>query len=139
LLANLPSVVPVFIAMLLFPLSGAFGEELGWRGFALPRLLEGRSPLSATLLLGVLVAAWHAPLFVAGIYRPAGLQFLVIVTTTALFVLLYLKTNGSVLLAMVLHATMNGAPESFSRLSRGPIERGRCSCSWWVSFCWPAS
>src|SRR5919109_683112 len=89
ILAALPSALPVFAFLLVFPLSGAFGEELGWRGFALPRLLARRSPLATSLLLGVLVAGWHAPLFVAGTYRDAWLHILMIVTTTVLFVLLY--------------------------------------------------
>ena len=39
------------------------GEELGWRGFALPNLLPNRSALAATLILGVLWSAWHLPTF----------------------------------------------------------------------------
>ena len=39
------------------------GEEPGWRGFVLPRLLVGRSALSAALILGVIHAVWHLPLF----------------------------------------------------------------------------
>src|SRR5215207_544295 len=55
-LANLPRFVLIFLVQLLFPLAGGLGEELGWRGFALPRLLSGRSPLASALVLGVLVA-----------------------------------------------------------------------------------
>jgi membrane protease YdiL (CAAX protease family) len=39
------------------------GEELGWRGFALPRLEELLSPRSATLVLALAWGAWHAPMF----------------------------------------------------------------------------
>lgn len=38
-------------------------EEIGWRGFAQPKLQKKCSPLMAALLVGVLWAAWHAPLF----------------------------------------------------------------------------
>ena len=43
-------------------LGGPLGEELGWRGFALPRMQYLRTPFAATLALGVIVAAWHLPL-----------------------------------------------------------------------------
>jgi membrane protease YdiL (CAAX protease family) len=39
------------------------GEELGWRGFAPPSLLQKRSALAASLILGVLWSAWHVPAF----------------------------------------------------------------------------
>jgi membrane protease YdiL (CAAX protease family) len=50
----------VFLIPMLFVL--AIGEELGWRGFALPRLMDGRSALSASLILGVLWAIFLAAL-----------------------------------------------------------------------------
>jgi membrane protease YdiL (CAAX protease family) len=39
------------------------GEELGWRGYALPKLLAERSVLAASLILGALWGAWHLPTF----------------------------------------------------------------------------
>jgi membrane protease YdiL (CAAX protease family) len=46
----------------LIPLA-ALGEELGWRGFALPRLQSRIGPLSASLVIGVIWAAWHLPYY----------------------------------------------------------------------------
>ena len=41
---------------------GPLGEELGWRGFALPRLLARFGPVTATLLLGCAWTFWHGRL-----------------------------------------------------------------------------
>jgi CAAX protease family protein len=108
---RLPALVPIFLFNLLFPLSGALGEEPGWRGVALPRLLAARSPLAASLLLGALVAGWHAPLFLTGLYGQVPLRVLFMVSTTVLYTLLFTGTGGSVLLAMLFHAAWNAAPE----------------------------
>ena len=43
--------------------TGPLGEEFGWRGFALPRLLKRRRSLVAALVLGVIWWAWHLPTF----------------------------------------------------------------------------
>jgi hypothetical protein len=52
--------------VLLVPGVGGAWEEPGWRGYALPRLQTGRSALSASLILGVLIVGWHVPLMVVG-------------------------------------------------------------------------
>ena len=101
ILAALPGLVPAFALMMLNPLQGSLGEEPGWRGFALPRLLSYRSPLVASLLLGVVWAGWHAPLFATGFYAIGWPHILFLVTTTILFTLLHHGSGGSVLLAMV--------------------------------------
>lgn len=54
-------VVPAFLYVLV--LGGPLGEELGWRGYALPLLQRAHEPLWATAVLGVTWAVWHAPLF----------------------------------------------------------------------------
>jgi uncharacterized protein len=53
----------VAVVALVFVLNG-IGEEGGWRGFALPQLMQGRSTLRASLLLTIMWLLWHAPLFV---------------------------------------------------------------------------
>jgi len=58
-------IFPLFAFSLLFPLSGAFGEELGWRGYALPRVQARVSALAAALIIGVIQTAWHLPLFIS--------------------------------------------------------------------------
>ena len=110
-LALLPSALPIFALALLSPFQGGLGEELGWRGFATPRLQARWSPLAASLILGVLVAIWHAPLFLTGLYGDTPLRVAFMVSTTLLFTLLYNGSGGSVLLAMLFHASWNGAGE----------------------------
>jgi membrane protease YdiL (CAAX protease family) len=111
LLATLPLVAPIFVLALLFPLQGAMGEEPGWRGFATPKLQARYSSLATSLLLGGLVALWHAPLFLTGIYGDATLRIVFLVATTALYTLLYNATGGSLLLPMLFHASWNGSAE----------------------------
>ncbi|WP_171075174.1 CPBP family intramembrane glutamic endopeptidase [Nonomuraea basaltis] len=52
--------LPLFVVL---ALTDGLGEETGWRGFALPRMLTRMSPLTASLILGLIWAAWHLPLF----------------------------------------------------------------------------
>lgn len=56
--------LPIFLLLfVILSLTDGLGEEAGWRGFALPRMLQGRNATLASLLLGVLWAGWHLPLF----------------------------------------------------------------------------
>ena len=92
---------------------GPLGEELGWRGFALPRLLQRFNPLVASLILGAIWGVWHLPAFFVSGLPQTGLVLpvfllnvlcLSIVTTW-----LFLHTGGSVLSAALLHFTVNCA------------------------------
>ena len=51
------------VFLLVFFLQGGYGEEMGWRGYALPHLLDTYNPTVAGLLLGLVWAVWHLPLF----------------------------------------------------------------------------
>ena len=94
---------------------GQAGEELGWRGYALPRLAKRLGLGAASVLLGVVWALWHLPLF----FVPAGDTFrqsfpLYLLQVTALSVAmawLYSNTRGSLLPVMALHAAVNNTKD----------------------------
>jgi membrane protease YdiL (CAAX protease family) len=102
--------VAIFLAFSIFP-GSALGEEIGWRGYALPRLQAGRSALGASLILGVLWGLWHLPLWLTG--EPGRTPILYaafVVSTISLSVILtwvYNSTGGSLLMVVLLHATFN--------------------------------
>ena len=92
----------------------ALGEEPGFRGFALPRLLVGRSAITASLILGMLHALWHLPLVVGGDERPTILVN--VAAAAVLFTWLYHHTAGSVLIAILLHASSDASAAVFGPL-----------------------
>jgi membrane protease YdiL (CAAX protease family) len=102
--------VAVFLAFSIFP-GSALGEEIGWRGYALPRLQAGRSALNASLILAPIWALWHLPLWLTGEPgRTPTLYAGFVVSAFALSVILtwvYNSTGGSLLLVVLLHATAN--------------------------------
>lgn len=95
----------------------ALAEEPGFRGFALPRLLVGRSAFVASLILGVLHAIWHLPLFVSG--DDPIIVILIIISGAVLNTWLFNKTNGSILIAMLLHASVDIMVGIFNPLFSG--------------------
>src|SRR5215203_5583416 len=102
----------IFFAFSVFP-GSALGEEIGWRGYVLPRMQTRMSALSASLLLAPFWALWHLPLFVAGWLQGTqspALYPAFFVSTFAFSVILtwvYNSTGGSLLMVVLLHATVN--------------------------------
>ncbi|MCE7062345.1 CPBP family intramembrane glutamic endopeptidase [Dyadobacter sp. CY343] len=105
-------------------LAGPMGEELGWRGFLLPKLLERHSNVKASTIIGLIWCTWHIPLF----FGPTGalisngdITFLNVSTylvaticLSYLFTYISTITNGSVLIAILTHASVNaGLPIFF--------------------------
>jgi membrane protease YdiL (CAAX protease family) len=87
------------------------GEEIGWRGFALPHLLATRKPWEASTIIGVLWGLWHLPLFfVAGMPQFGHPIVPFIGYTIALSVILTVlaqRTAGSVIVATLFHGSVN--------------------------------
>jgi membrane protease YdiL (CAAX protease family) len=87
------------------------GEEIGWRGYALPRLAAKLGLGRASVLLGLIVGAWHLPLFLTPGLGNYGQSFpLFVLGSTGLSVAiawLYANTRGSLLLAMLMHSAVN--------------------------------
>jgi membrane protease YdiL (CAAX protease family) len=116
-------------SLLLIPLAIAFstpfqaGEEIGWRGYALPRLAERFGLRAASMLLGLIWALWHLPQFFVRDAAEHGQSFPVFVLqVTALgvaFAWLYARTNGSLLLVMLLHSAINNTKDIFPSATPG--------------------
>jgi len=106
----LPTVLVSFVYMLI---QVGIGEEVGWRGYALPRLQAGYSAFISSVILGVIWTLWHLPLF----FNPAtGYSitpfwvFLVFLLPVSILITwVFNSTGGSVLLVMILHAVLNAS------------------------------
>jgi uncharacterized protein len=102
--SNIPPLAEILPMVALFAIfSGPLGEEIGWRGFALPRLLETHSALSASLILGSVWAVWHLPLILVGDFTSYG-AFMPVIAAIA-FTWVSQNAKGSVLLAILMHAS----------------------------------
>ena len=114
--------VPVFLRT--FFLGGPLGEEMGWRGYALDRLQTRWNALVSSLVLGVIHACWHLPLW--AVVGPAGrdMPFLLfafnVVVQTVIYTWLYNNARRSLWPVMLFHTFQNmvifnafGAQSSF--------------------------
>jgi membrane protease YdiL (CAAX protease family) len=90
---------------------GQSGEEVGWRGYALPRLATRLGLGPASLILGVIWAVWHLPLFFIPGTSTTGQSFplylLQVIALSVALAWLWWHTGGSLLLTMLLHAAVN--------------------------------
>jgi membrane protease YdiL (CAAX protease family) len=90
---------------------GPVNEELGWRGYALPKLLKLVSSLWASLLLGAVWAFWHAPLFLIEGASQRGLPplfyGLLVIGFSVVMTGAHLGTQGSLLVAIIFHTAIN--------------------------------
>lgn len=94
---------------------GQAGEELGWRGYALPRLTRRWGLAGASLILGIVWAVWHLPLFFVPEATTFGQSFplylLQVMSLSVAMAWLYARTGGSLLPVMLLHAAVNNTKD----------------------------
>jgi membrane protease YdiL (CAAX protease family) len=113
---DLRAMLPVLVTSWIMFLFAAV-EEIGWRGFALPRLLTLRSALTASMILGTLHAIWHWPAVVPGSawsdiprLAPGLLRGTTLIVAEAVLITwIFLHTRGSLLLVTLYHGMTNVA------------------------------
>lgn len=101
----------IIVAAIIFSTPFQSGEEIGWRGYALPRLAESMGFRAASVLLGVIWASWHLPLFFlpgADTYLQSFPVWASEVTAMSVAIAwLYTHVRGSLLLTMLMHSAIN--------------------------------
>jgi membrane protease YdiL (CAAX protease family) len=106
---------------------GSLGEEPGWRGAWLPRLLRKHTPFEASLIVSFWWALWHAPIDITHGFGLPGLGSLVVrqcwtLPVAILFTWVTLRAGGNLVAPIALHTTLNaftdfvmGDPAHYSR------------------------
>ncbi len=134
----------VMLVAIIFSTWVQAGEEIGWRGFALPRMSQRLGLPISTLVLGVLWACWHLPLFFLQEADKFGQSFpLYLIQVTGLSVAigwLYWRTQGSLLLTMLMHAAVNNTKDIVPSITPGatnPFGLSHSLVAWLtIAFLW---
>jgi membrane protease YdiL (CAAX protease family) len=116
--------LPLLLIALVIP---AILEEVGWRGYALPRLQRRFGALRASLILGVIWAGLHLPLWLLPDFGFADqsipLYLVQVLAFSVVLAWLYNATGGSLLLTGMAHAAINGWPTPWgASLQSLPVE-----------------
>ena len=117
-------------ALLIGLLISGPGEELGWRGYALPRLQAAYGPLAASLLIGVVWGVWHLPIWLwssssggASFVAEFALFVVGLSAFSVVFTWVYNHTGASMWMVVLLHAAVTASYNSLSVLL-GPSSVG---------------
>jgi membrane protease YdiL (CAAX protease family) len=123
LIGVLPLLVIITVYMVFFV---ALGEEVGWRGYALPALQARYGALLSSVILGALWTLWHLPLFFNPDLHYSDLPFILQVAfqipVAILFTWVFNSTGGSVLMAILMHAVLNASSRLWSAMPEYSVE-----------------
>lgn len=102
----------IFIATVwILVFSGPLGEEIGWRGFLLPRLQKKLSPIKASLVISFIWACWHLPLFYISGTSQYGTSFFLFLIGDIYYAIqitwVFNKTKGSLIFPILYHTAIN--------------------------------
>jgi membrane protease YdiL (CAAX protease family) len=104
--------------------AGQAGEEVGWRGYALPALADRFGLRAAGIVVGVFWALWHLPLFFVAAADTFGqslpLYVSQVVGLSVAMTWLFAHTRGSLLLAMLMHSAINNIKDIVPSVLRAP-------------------
>ncbi len=118
-----PAFTPNFFPLgMLFGIPAGLLEEIGWTGFAFPRIVYGRNVLASSIVLGLLWSFWHLPVVnylgaatPHGSYWPAYFLAFALAMVAVRVLICWLYTNTrSVLLAQLMHISSTGSLVVFS-------------------------
>lgn len=109
LITNPYFILASFTTILFF--GGPLNEEIGWRGFLLPNFQKNLNPLWSSIIVGIVWACWHLPLFfIAGTSQygyPFGLFMVSAILLSILITWLFNRTKGSLVFPILLHTAYN--------------------------------
>lgn len=121
---NLPFIqqwylIPVLFIVGFIPISNAFREEIGWRGFAIERLQSRQNALMTSIIIGFVWGIWHLPLYffpiAMDIYgsKPFWLFITNTITLSIIMTWLYNNNNKSIFTGVTFHVALNITPAIF--------------------------
>jgi hypothetical protein len=123
LIGALPTVLAFAALMVVFV---GIGEEVGWRGYALPALQARHGAFLSSVVLGTVWALWHLPLFFNPdmLYSnlPFVIQLAIQIPMAILFTWVFNSTGGSVLMAILLHAMVNASGQLWKVMPEYSVE-----------------
>ncbi len=110
---DMEKVAPWFMLLPLFLINMFMNvwEEIGWRGFALPKLQFKYTALASSLIVGVMWGLWHLPLLIMKDYPMSNYPlipfFIGVIASSVIYTWIYNNTEGSLLIVTILHASGN--------------------------------